>query len=106
MKKNKIKSDVVFTSSSDRPFLHVMVLYKNKYIDILGVHSHKLVCLNHEILYNVDRSDIYFTKYKPRDFERKMEWYHKNENPNDWKYAERYASIIFNSHQFRSLIDS
>ena len=104
MKTKKLKCQIYYTSSNEYPFVHVVVFYKNKYIDVLGIHSYDELATNHSLLYDIPPDELYIDKFVPSLHTEKMEWHKSIEIPYDWNYFEKCAYDIYYSREMQNLI--
>lgn len=99
MKKDKIKSKLVYTSNNDHSFMHVMVVYKNQYIDITGIHTIEEVHENHKKYYKTTDPELFICELINNDINSL--WYI---TPPDIKYANKWSEIVYNSDEMVNLL--
>lgn len=101
MKENKIKSKIVYTSNDEIDFMHVMISYKNLYIDITGIHTIDEVIENHKKYYEITDSKLIISKLPNKDINSL--WFITQP---DIKYANKWSEIVYKSDEMTNFIKS
>ena len=99
MKDNKIKCSIVNTSSDECDYIHTVILYKNRYIDVLGIHTFDQLYKNHVDMYPVMGKTLFIDKISDAhaNLDKYLKYIEEQVDHVCIRDAKRVAQLIFST---------